>query len=66
MKIAVAFLGMIAFAVVVSFLLAWPAMWLWNNVLIDVFPMINSIGWVDMWGLMILTQLLFGTAVKND
>ena len=52
--------GILAFAVSVGLtaILAVPAMFLWNGILPEVFG-ITSVGYLQMWGLMLLASLLF-------
>ena len=63
MEKLIAIIGVIAFALVgaifISLLLSWPVMMLWNGCLVDAVPGIKEISWMQSWGIMILTGILF-------
>ena len=42
-----------------SFLMSWPVMMLWNGCLVDAVPGVKEITWMQGWGIMILTSILF-------
>lgn len=44
---------------VLSFLLSWPVMMLWNGCLVDAIPGVHEISWLQAWGLNILCRILF-------
>ena len=46
-------------AAIISLPFSMIAMWLWNSVLIDLFPVVPQIGFWQMYGLTILTHILF-------
>jgi hypothetical protein len=48
-----------------SFLLAWPVMLLWNGCLVDAVTVVKPIGWLQAWGITILTGFLFKTSVTT-
>ncbi len=52
-------IGGIAFLIFLSFLMSWPAMWLWNNALVGAVNGVNEIGWLQAWGISILCNFLF-------
>ena len=54
-----AFVAMVLLAVFLSFLLSWPVMWLWNNALVGAVNGVNSIEWVQAWGISMLCGILF-------
>jgi hypothetical protein len=58
-----AFIGLILVLILVSFLLAWPVMELWNQCLVPATTGINQIGWLQAWGLQFLFGILFKTTV---
>jgi hypothetical protein len=58
-------LGSIVAVVIFSFLLAWPAMWLWNNALVGAVDGIHEIGWLQAWGISILCNFLFKTKLSS-
>lgn len=49
----------IAASLLFCFLMAWPAMMLWNSCLVDAVPGVKEITWMQGWGIMILTSILF-------
>ena len=53
-------------AVVLSFWLSFPAMLLWNLCLVPAIPAIAEVGWLQMWGIIILAGLMFRTRVSAD
>jgi hypothetical protein len=57
--------GSIAFILGLSFLLAWPVMLLWNGCLVDAVTVVKPIGWLQAWGITILTGFLFKTSVTT-
>ena len=61
------FIGLIAIALFLSFLLAWPVMMLWNGCLVPAVDGVNQIGWLQAWGLQFLINMLFKLSVtKKD
>ena len=57
--------GSIAFLLGLCFLLAWPVMLLWNGCLVDAVTVVKPIGWLQAWGITILTGFLFKTSVTT-
>ena len=61
------FIIVVAGALFVSFLLAWPVMELWNGCLVPAVEGVNQIGWLQAWGLQFLVNMLFRISVtKKD
>jgi hypothetical protein len=61
------FVGLIAISLLLSFLLAWPVMELWNQCLVPAVEGVNQIGWLQAWGLQFLVNMLFRiSATKKD
>ena len=59
--------GWLLLIIIFGGLLAIPIMWLWNICLVPAVPMIQEIGWLQAWGLLILFNILFKTVVtKKD
>lgn len=55
------------YAVVWGLLVAFPFMLLWNWCLVPAIPGVGEIGFLQAWGLYILTNLMFKTTVtKKD
>jgi hypothetical protein len=44
---------------VLSFVLSWPVMMLWNGCLVDAVTGIKEITWLQGWGISILSGILF-------
>jgi len=62
-----AFIGLILVLILVSFLLAWPVMVLWNGCLVGSIDGVREIGWLQAWGIQFLFGILFKTTVtKKD
>lgn len=57
--------GGIASLVLLSFVLSWPVMWLWNNALVGAVTGINQVTWLQAWGISTLSGLLFKTSVSK-
>jgi hypothetical protein len=55
----IAFTGMLALVIGVSFLFSWLVMWLWNNALVGAVAGVSEVSWVQAWGILILSSLLF-------
>ena len=53
------FVMIVAGALFVSFLLAWPVMMLWNGCLVPAVDGVKQIGWLQAWGLQFLINMLF-------
>ena len=59
------FIIVVAGALFVSFLLAWPVMELWNGCLVPAVDGIKQIGWLQAWGLQFLINMLFKVSIVN-
>jgi hypothetical protein len=64
-KLAGIFVIWVLLVVVVGLVLSLPVMWLWNWALVPAMPVLREIGWLQAWGIMILSGLLFKSAVGN-
>ena len=60
-----AFVILVAGALFVSFLLAWPVMELWNGCLVPAVDGVKPIGWLQAWGLQFLINMLFKVSIVN-
>ena len=60
-----AFIIVVAGALFVSFLLAWPVMELWNGCLMPAVDGIKQIGWLQAWGLQFLINMLFKVSITT-
>jgi hypothetical protein len=62
-------IGTILFAflliITVGLIISWPVMFLWNECLVGAISGINTIGWLQAWGILILFGMLFKTSVTN-
>ena len=56
----------IGFGVIVSLLLSWPVMWLWNNALVGAVTGVNEVSWLQSWGIMLLVGILVKTNVSTS
>ena len=65
MKALTLVVSAVALALFVSFLLAWPVMWLWNNCLVSAVDGVHAIGWLQAWGITILFHSLFKASVTT-
>ena len=54
----------LATAVLISFVLSWPVMMLWNGCLVDAVQGLKDITWLQGWGISILTNILFKSHTK--
>jgi len=59
------FVMIVAGALFVSFLLAWPVMELWNGCLVPAVDGVKQIGWLQAWGLQFLINMLFKVSIVN-
>lgn len=46
-------------------LLSYPAMLLWNYCLVPAVTVLTEVTWLQMWGIVVLCNLLFKTAVNT-
>ena len=60
-----AIVGFIAIFVLLSFILAWPVMALWNGCLVGAVDGVHQITWLQAWGLSILCSFLFKSTNTN-
>jgi hypothetical protein len=60
-----AFVALVIFAIVLGFLLSWPIMWLWNNALVGAVDGVNEIGWLQAWGINILSGFLLKSSLTH-
>jgi len=65
MKYISAFIGLLLVLVLISLLLAWPVMMLWNGCLVGAIDGVQEIGWLQAWGLQFLFGILFKTTISN-
>jgi hypothetical protein len=70
MKAVVGIVGLlsatIGLVVFFGLLFSLPVMWLWNVALVPAIPGLAEIGWLQAWGIMILSGFLFkNTSVSN-
>jgi len=57
--------GSVAAILVISFLLSWPVMMLWNGCLVGAIDGVREIGWLQAWGLQFLLNLMFKSTVST-
>jgi hypothetical protein len=58
--------GLIGLVILISFLLSYPLMLLWNGCLVDAVDGIHEVTWLQMWGLSILIGLLVKPTISNS
>jgi hypothetical protein len=51
----------LAGAILLSFMLSWPVMMLWNGCLVDAVTGIKEVTWLQAWGLNLLVGIMFKT-----
>lgn len=56
-----AFVLAVLLILVLSFLISYPLMLLWNIALVPAVNVLNPVGWIQMWGIVILFGCLFKT-----
>jgi hypothetical protein len=59
------FVGSILALVLVSLLLAWPVMMLWNGCLVPAVEGVQKIEWLQAWGIQFLFGILFKTRISR-
>jgi len=62
-RIIPVFLTLLLVGVLLSFILSWPIMALWNSCLVPAVQGINEIDWMQAWGLSLLAGFLFRSHV---
>ena len=60
-----AIVGFIAVFILLSFILAWPVMALWNGCLVGAVDGVHQITWLQALGISILCSLLFKSTNTN-
>ena len=60
-----AFIIVVAGALFLSFLLAWPVMELWNGCFVPAVDGVREIGWLQAWGLQFLVNMLFKVSITT-
>lgn len=60
------FVVSIAGQLVISFLMSWPLMLLWNGCLVDAVTYVRPVTWLQMWGIAILISALTNTLTKGN
>jgi hypothetical protein len=58
-------IGLFAGLLLVSFLLSWPVMMLWNGCLVGAIDGVKEIGWLQAWGLQILANFIFKILISR-
>jgi len=57
--------GLLGIVILLSFLLSWPVMILWNSCLVGAVTGINQIEWMQAWGINLLAGFLFKNNVST-
>lgn len=55
----------IGLVLLISLLISYPAMLLWNGCLVPAVSSLAEVGWLQMWGISILFGLLFKTGAST-
>jgi uncharacterized oligopeptide transporter (OPT) family protein len=55
----------IVIIVIFGLLMSLPVMYLWNSCLVPAIPGIVQIGWLQAWGILILSGILFRSSNYN-
>lgn len=55
MQLAIA----LALYAILALIFSQPVMWLWNGCLVPAVSGLNEIGWLQAWGILLLSNLLF-------
>lgn len=59
-------IGMFILLVIVfGLLLSYPMMLLWNACLVPAIPAIQEVTWLQTWGIMILTSIMFKSTTSK-
>ena len=66
LAIVVVFLGVLVALVAFSALFALPVEWLWNGTLVEVFPSVKQVTFMQAWGLNLLAGMLFKSSSYNS
>jgi hypothetical protein len=61
----IALVTALAVLLLLSFLLSWPVMMLWNGCLVPAVEGLREIGWLQAWGISALVQLLKGIGLDT-
>jgi len=65
-KIIVAIVTFTSIVLLLSFLLSWPVMMLWNGCLVDAVDGVHEITWLQAWGISSLFGMLFRSYTSNN
>jgi len=67
MKVLVTIVGALGFIVLLSFLLSWPIMMLWNGCLVGAVDGVHTVTWLQAWGLTVMIHsLVRATATSKE
>lgn len=66
MPVIVALIAVVLMIIVLGLIFSLPVMLLWNGCLVGAIAGINSITWLQAWGIMVLFGILFKTSVNKD
>ena len=58
-------LGTLIAAVLLSFLLSYPLMLIWNQCLVPATSILKEVTWLQMWGIKILINIMFKLQFKE-
>jgi hypothetical protein len=64
-KLGVLF-GVLLASILISLLLAYPVMHLWNIALVDAVTWAKPVGWIQTWCIMVLVQIVLRASVSAE
>jgi len=65
MKKILPIVGLFGILMLLSFLLSWPVMILWNSCLVGAINGVNQIEWMQAWGINLLAGFIFKSNVAT-
>ena len=57
--------GIIMFILALSFLFSWPVFMLWNGCLVGAINGVNTVTWLQAWGISVLASMLFKSSATS-
>lgn len=58
--------GVVALIVIIGLIIAYPMMLLWNGCLVPAVDGLHDVGWLQMWGIIILFGILFRSSSSSS
>lgn len=57
--------GILLFILGLSFLFSWPVFMLWNGCLVGAINGVNTVTWLQAWGISVLASMLFKSSATS-